>query len=976
MKENLPRKKVYLLLLSLLIVIVGFIFLSKNTEPNMQPSEMVDKQKDKPTKSTLESPHKKLLPDRIIGGFLDMRALSSANNIDMKKVADDGYNVIIIANTEVYGTDINFSSNSLAGVSNQTFEKKIAEAKSAGLDIVLGVGGIPNTFYPGAQKNELDPKIIGEDLTDIQINTLANNIVKFLKKYDIKGIVFGIRKFVSPGFLTKLIARIKHIDSNLAIILSPKVNDYKLVTTGHSDDYSSAIKSGNVDYLFIQEYDEYPQYDPNFISESYDKIIQNAEVPFKTKVLIMEPTDPLAGGGVNTVYHPMADATNSLTTSQAVALMLPQLEKIKLKPRFSGIVGWTLNADYTSDLYDDDHKAGSFALGLRNCIYKNICDPGVRIIKGPVVAGFLPLWGKSSTYNISGRQLNSNPISIKMPEDKEYCDESPEVCKYNVFIVAYLTYTSSAGFKFTFSQENGDSKEIYSPQELKEFIGYMKQKGKHVIVSIGGKFSYIEWQKFDFDALAKIVDNYGFDGVNFDLSPPDLPQNKQMVQQAAKEILEFVRYMKSTNPDFWLTFSPVWTYIVAPLDKNGEDNIYRNQSYADLINEIGVNNINYIWLNTYGHSGMDGILGFYKGPKGNYMKITSSDGYPNFMASLAWALTTQEGYDVNKPKYQVDRVPKIPANKLVFTIPAIEGVTARGMVYALSTKDINNTVELMEKHKASFGGFALWSIDFDAMKIDQGELSVGYSHQSWSTTDAIASIKLPPIVSQVVDKSNFAKAYNKKNNQESSSIMGAVIKYPDNIGTYDGNTIISYQGSEYKCISQFVAGLCNDKMYMPNGLHGGFAWKKIQKTVGGSTIVNEPEKIIVDGVYQYPSNIGSYSDAEVVISGDKKYECIIGKQVLCNNLIYAPYGAKGYLAWSDITKATNIGTLIVSGNIKKPKAAEYVYPNGITSYAGGTTVAIGNDLYRCRVGPESKLCSIEAYDPSGEYGKDAWAKIN
>ncbi|QIV96841.1 chitinase [Allofrancisella inopinata] len=898
----------------------------------------------------------------------------------MKKVADDGYNVLIITNAEVYGTDINFFSSSLGGVSNQTFVKKIEEAKNAGLNILLDVGGVPNTFYPGIKKNEPDPNIIGENLTQGQVNTLADNMVKFLNKYNIEGIAFRIRKFTSSVFLDKLVTRIKHINPNLVIVVNPKVNDYKLVTTGHSSDYASVIKSGNVDYLFIQEYDEFPQYDSNFISESYDKIIENASVPLKTKVVISEPTDAVAGG-VNTIYHPMADATNSLTTTQAVALMLPQLEKIKLKPRFSGVVGWTLNADYVADSYDDDdHKAGSFALGLRDCIYKNICDPRVKMIKGPVVAGFLPLWGKNSTYNISGRQLNSSPVSIKMTEDKEYCDKNPEICKYNVLIVTYLNYTSSTGFKLTFSQENSsNTKEIiYSPQELKKFVDYMKQKGKHIIVSIGGKFSYIEWQEFDFDGLENVVGDYGFDGVNFDLSPSDLPQNKQMTQQAAKKIIEFVKHMKTTKPDFWLTFSPVWTYIVAPLDKNGEDNIYRNQSYADLMNEIGVNNIDYIWLNTYGHSGMAGILSFYKDPKGNYMKITSNDGYPSFMASLAWALTTQEGYDANKPKYEVDRVPKIPAGKLIFTIPAIEGVTARGLTYALSANDIKATVELMEKHQASFGGFALWSIDFDAMKISPGELSAGYSHQPWSTTDAIASIKLPPVISKVVDKSSINKNSSKKNNSDVSLITSTIINYPDGIGTYEAGTIVSYQASEYKCISTLVARLCNDKMYMPNGLYGRLAWEKVQKdsVVDDSTLTNEPEIIMVNGAYKYPSGIGSYRDAEVVVNGDKKYECIPGNQDLCNDLTYAPYGDKSYLAWSDITKATNMEHSTIGSKVKKPKAAEYVYPDGIISYAGGTTVSIGNDLYRCKVGPESRLCSIEAFDPSGDYGTDAWVKIN
>ncbi|MDE4998783.1 hypothetical protein NAI79_10550, partial [Francisella tularensis subsp. holarctica] len=75
-----------------------------------------------------------------------------------------------------------------------------------------------------------------------------------------------------------------------------------------------------------------------------------------------------------TIYHPQGNATKSLTTEKAIKLLLPQLEKLKFKPRCAGVAGWSLNTDYAADLYgDSSHNAGSFAKGLSACIYKNTC---------------------------------------------------------------------------------------------------------------------------------------------------------------------------------------------------------------------------------------------------------------------------------------------------------------------------------------------------------------------------------------------------------------------------------------------------------------------------------------------------------------------------------------------------------------------------------------------------------------------------
>jgi hypothetical protein len=101
------------------------------------------------------------------------------------------------------------------------------------------------------------------------------------------------------------------------------------------------------------------------------------------------------------------------------------------------------------------------------------------------------------------------------------------------------------------------------------------------------------------------------------------------------------------------------------------------------------------------------------------------------------------------------------------------------------------------------------------------------------------------------------------------------------------------------------------------------------------------------------------------------------KTELFNNILYTATDSQGYKAWSDITTdITYLKKKKVNDNVSKPIGAKYIYPNGIESYVAATTVAIGQDVYRCNVGPESSLCVKEAYDPSGKFGSDAWTKLH
>lgn len=913
-----------------------------------------------------------LFPGKIIAGSLDIRTPGSAARVNMQQAKEDGYNVMAVTYGEVYGTEISFTSSG-SEISKQTAIDKIINAKKAGVKILLVVGGIPNTFHPGIKQGQLDPKILGKGMSSAEINILATNIVSFLKKYGMSGIVYAIKKYTSSKFINDLSMKIKAIDSNLIVAAGPEVNDYHLVTTGKSNDYDLAIQSGNIDYLFIQEYNAFMEADPDFISNSYSKLIENSKIPLQTKIVIVEPTNAVSGG-TNTLYHPEGNATESLTTKEAVALMLPQLEKLKFKPRFAGMGGWSLNTDYAADLYGDPkHRPGAFAKELKSCIYNNICAPTDKKIQGPVIAGFLTLWGKNGSYNISGQQVNTEPVNISMPKDKEYCDQDPEVCKYNVIIAAYLTYVSSKGFTLSFNDENGSSKKIYTPAELKIFIDYMKSKGKHVLVSVGGKFSHIDWRTVNLNDMVQIVQSYGFDGVNFDLTDSDIPKDKDVSRIAAKKIINAITKLKQKDHSFWLTFSPEWHYIVAPVAKSSNDNIYANHHYIDLLQDIGIDNINYIWLDTYAERPADAIIGFDKNEAGQYQRVSPIDSYPKFLASLAWALTTQKGYETNLPKYKSDIPFNIPANKLVFVIPATKGTVHGGMTYVLSKQDINDTVALINKNKASFAGFAVWTIDFDSTKINDGDLSKGYSHEPWVITNAISEIELPSVVSQVVTKGS--KSVNTKVSKEQGrTIDTGIISYPDKIGTYKSDTIISYQGKKYKCLSALELKLCNDKSYIPNGLHGYLAWEELGDYDAVKKSLSEKQEFASDGkTLKYPSGIGSYVAEQIVAAGDRRFECQEGKRDACNNIKYDPIGPEGYKAWNDVTG--DIAHLREKSKQVKPKGAEYIYPNGIESYSGGTVVAVGSELYRCKVGPESSLCLMEVYSPTGKYGSDAWLKL-
>lgn len=247
-------------------------------------------------------------------------------------------------------------------------------------------------------------------------------------------------------------------------------------------------------------------------------------------------------GNADTKYNSDKSTEKSPLIDQTIKLIFSQFSNLIFEPKFVGV-------------------SEVFAKKLNNCVYKNKCTLQQDKIEGPVIAGFLPIWGKSSSYNIFGHQITTEPIDILIPKDQGYCDKYPEVCKYNVIIAAYLTYSNSGGFNLAFGQGNRVPTQIYTPEQLKAFITYMKSKGKRVIVSYGGGRSHIDWGAINFEKLKALMLDYGFDGIDFNLLGTEIPSNDTVAKQAANKITKFIDSIKKINPNFWLTFSPRWDYI-------------------------------------------------------------------------------------------------------------------------------------------------------------------------------------------------------------------------------------------------------------------------------------------------------------------------------------------------------------------------------------------------------------------------------
>ena len=291
--------------------------------------------------------------NNLIAGYLDATATGSALKINLNDAVTDGYNMVIFGFGKITGTSVEFYNNSVQDV----VKTQIQTAKQLKMQTLVSFGGQVNTFNPG-------------ELSAQQLQKLADNMVEFVHNNNFDGIDFDIEVHVDPTMLKDLIFNIKQLDQNIIVAAAPQINNGRLVTTGENEDYKDTIDAGLFNYLFLQEYNTGPQNEISYISSSYPGI--KSQVPAQTKLVIGQPSAAVAAG-IASIYHPTAHET--LDTQEVTAKMLPELKKIHQDEQYAGVMGWSLNVDYSAaDYADPDHISGTYAYGLKECVLNAQCD--------------------------------------------------------------------------------------------------------------------------------------------------------------------------------------------------------------------------------------------------------------------------------------------------------------------------------------------------------------------------------------------------------------------------------------------------------------------------------------------------------------------------------------------------------------------------------------------------------------------------
>merc|ERR1719309_638813 len=141
----------------------------------------------------------------------------------------------------------------------------------------------------------------------------------------------------------------------------------------------------------------------------------------------------------------------------------------------------------------------------------------------------------------------------------------------------------------------------------------------------------------------------------------------------------------------------------------------------------------YVWPQMYNQGPANGFKGYPDGSK----TAPGENRMAQFLANMAWATTTDEGYAHNGGRIlsqESGLTMKIPKDKLVLGIPAAQGAAGGLMAYVAKPHEITRAYTLAEEYGAKIAGFMTWSADFDNMLISH----YGYTHQPWSTVKAIA----------------------------------------------------------------------------------------------------------------------------------------------------------------------------------------------------------------------------------------------
>jgi chitinase len=248
---------------------------------------------------------------------------------------------------------------------------------------------------------------------------------------------------------------------------------------------------------------------------------------------------------------------------------------------------------------------------------------------------------------------------------------------YNVVDVAFMK--ASTGVRIpTFKPYNA------TDSQFRAEVAKLNAEGRAVIISLGGADAHIQLQKGDEKALAdeiiRLVETYGFDGLDIDLEQNAITagDNQTVIPAALKTVKDHYR---AKGQNFIITMAPEFPYL-----RTGGKYVPYVQSlngYYDFINPQLYN------------QGGDGVTA----ASGKWLAQNNDTVKEDFLYTISTQMATGNGFV------------QIPAHKLVLGLPANPDAAANG--YVKDPLAIKNALARLQADGNPVKGLMTWSVNWD-----------------------------------------------------------------------------------------------------------------------------------------------------------------------------------------------------------------------------------------------------------------------
>lgn len=263
--------------------------------------------------------------------------------------------------------------------------------------------------------------------------------------------------------------------------------------------------------------------------------------------------------------------------------------------------------------------------------------------------------------------------------------------EYNVVMAAFMKSYSNATMP-TFVPYYGTDK------SFREEISVLNQRGQAVLLSLGGADAHIELHEANGDTdkfadeIIRLVDVYGFDGLDLDLeqSAIKLADNETVIPAALKKVRE---HYEQQGKHFIISMAPEIPYLTKA-NPQYQNYIERLDGYYDFI------------APQYYNQGAFGI--------GFQPDDTSKDGwwvnYAQNDDSKKYEFLYHFSKELMTNKHGLSAV-KIPSGKLVIGLPSNTSAAATGFVK--TPNDVYRVFADLQKEGLPLRGLMTWSINWD-----------------------------------------------------------------------------------------------------------------------------------------------------------------------------------------------------------------------------------------------------------------------